>query len=35
MIVNPAVPDAIGRIELLDVPGVWGRRDAFGRARVH
>lgn len=33
LVVNPAVPDAIGRIELLDVPGPWGRRDAFGRAR--
>jgi len=34
LIVNPAVPEAIDRIELLDVPGPWGRRDAFGRARV-
>ncbi|MGH6909918.1 MAG: glycogen debranching N-terminal domain-containing protein, partial [Phenylobacterium sp.] len=34
MIVDPAVPDAIDRIELLDVPGPWGRRDAFGRARA-
>ena len=33
LIVDSALPDAIGRIELLDVPGVWGRRDAFGRAR--
>ena len=35
LIVDPAVPDAIGRIELLDIPGVWGRRDAFGRAHAH
>jgi len=34
LIVDPAVPEAIGRLELLDVPGPWGRRDAFGRARV-
>ena len=24
----------IGRIELLDIPGRWGRVDAFGRGRV-
>ena len=34
LIVDPAVPAEIGRLELLDVPGPWGRRDAFGRARV-
>jgi glycogen debranching enzyme len=33
LIINPAVPKAIGQLELLDVPGPWGRRDAFGRAR--
>jgi glycogen debranching enzyme len=33
LIVDPALPEAIGRLELLDIPGVWGRRDAFGRAR--
>jgi glycogen debranching enzyme len=33
LIVDPAVPAAIGRLEVLDIPGVWGRRDAFGRAR--
>jgi glycogen debranching enzyme len=35
LIVNPAVPEEIGRLELLDVPGGWGRRDVFGRARTH
>lgn len=35
LIVNPAVPTEIGRLELLDVPGGWGRRDVFGRARPH
>jgi len=34
LIVNPALPKTIERLELLDVPGAWGRRDAFGRARV-
>jgi glycogen debranching enzyme len=34
LITNPAVPEAIGRLELLDVPGPWGRRDAFGRSRA-
>ena len=34
LIVDPAVPEPIDRIELLDIPGVWGRMDAFGRARL-
>jgi glycogen debranching enzyme len=34
LIVDPAIPEPLGRIELLDVPGVWGRMDAFGRARA-
>ena len=33
LIVDPALPDAYGELELLDIPGRWGRRDAFGRAR--
>jgi glycogen debranching enzyme len=33
LIVDPAIPSPIERIELLDVPGRWGRTDAFGRAR--
>jgi glycogen debranching enzyme len=32
--VDPALPLGIGRIELLDIPGRWGRIDAFGRGRV-
>jgi glycogen debranching enzyme len=32
MIVDPAIPQPLGRIELLNVPGCWGRMDAFGRA---
>ena len=35
LIVNPALPSGIGRLELLDIPGRWGRRDAFGRGRVN
>jgi len=34
LVVDPAVPTEIGRIELLDIPGRWGRVDAFGRGRV-
>jgi glycogen debranching enzyme len=34
LVVDPAVPETIGRIELLDIPGRWGRIDAFGRGRV-
>jgi glycogen debranching enzyme len=33
LIIDPAIPDPIGQIELLDIPGCWGRMDAFGRAR--
>jgi glycogen debranching enzyme len=33
LIIEPALPDRIRRVELLDIPGVWGRTDAFGRAR--
>jgi glycogen debranching enzyme len=32
MIIDPAIPEPLGRIELLNIPGVWGRMDAFGRA---
>ncbi|HWU56320.1 MAG TPA: glycogen debranching N-terminal domain-containing protein [Rhizomicrobium sp.] len=35
LIIDPALPKMIERLELLDVPGAWGRRDAFGRARLH
>ncbi|GAA2020313.1 glycogen debranching N-terminal domain-containing protein [Terrabacter terrae] len=34
LIVDPAVPVSFGRIELLDIPGRWGRIDAFGRGLV-
>jgi len=34
LIVDPAIPDSIGQIELLDIPGRWGLTDAFGRPRT-
>jgi len=34
LVVEPALPIAIGHLELLDIPGRWGRIDAFGRGRV-
>jgi glycogen debranching enzyme len=34
LVVDPALPMAIGRLELLDIAGRWGRIDAFGRGRV-
>jgi glycogen debranching enzyme len=33
LVVDPFLPEAIGQIELLDIPGRWGRIDAFGRGR--
>ena len=34
LIVDPSLPRGIGHLELLDIPGRWGRIDAFGRGRV-
>jgi glycogen debranching enzyme len=34
LVVDPALPDAVGHLELLDIPGRWGRIDAFGRGRI-
>ncbi|HEY1366471.1 MAG TPA: glycogen debranching N-terminal domain-containing protein [Gaiellaceae bacterium] len=34
LLVDPALPVGIGHLELLDIPGRWGRVDAFGRGRV-
>jgi glycogen debranching enzyme len=33
LIVDPALPDSIGLLALLDIPGRWGRVDAFARRR--
>jgi glycogen debranching enzyme len=35
LLVDPVLPQRIGRIELLDLPGRWKRIDAFGRGRVN
>jgi glycogen debranching enzyme len=34
LVVDPALPVGIGHVALLDIPGRWGRIDAFGRGRV-
>jgi glycogen debranching enzyme len=34
LVVDPALPAGIGHLELLDIPGRWGRLDAFGRGVV-
>ena len=34
LVVDPALPNGVGHIELLDIPGRWGRIDAFGRGMV-
>jgi glycogen debranching enzyme len=34
LVIDPALPPGIGHLELLDIPGRWGRRDAFGRSRT-
>ncbi len=34
LLVAPAVPQSIERIELLNVPGRWGRADAFARGTL-
>ncbi|MEV4489581.1 glycogen debranching N-terminal domain-containing protein [Micromonospora coxensis] len=34
LLVDPVLPEGFGRIELLDVPGRWGRSDAYGRDRA-
>ncbi|WP_433131678.1 amylo-alpha-1,6-glucosidase [Micromonospora sp. CA-240977] len=34
LLVNPAVPEGFGRLDLLDIPGRWGRSDAYARDRT-
>jgi len=34
LIVDPALAASIGRLEVLDIPGRWGRIDAFARGRA-
>jgi glycogen debranching enzyme len=35
LVVDPALPAGIGHLEVLDIPGRWGRVDAFARGRVN
>jgi glycogen debranching enzyme len=34
LIIDPSLPSGIGHLELLDIPGRWGRIDAFARGLV-
>lgn len=34
LLINPAVPLAFGRIDIFDIPGCWGRIDAFARGKI-
>jgi glycogen debranching enzyme len=34
LLVDPVLPSTIGHLGLLDIPGRWGRADAFARGRV-
>ena len=34
LIVDPALPSSLGAVALLDIPGRWGRVDAFARGRL-
>ena len=35
LVVDPALPQGIGHLELLDIRGRWGKIDAFARGRVN
>jgi glycogen debranching enzyme len=35
LLVDPALPKKLGRLEVLDIPGRWGHADAFGRGRLN
>jgi glycogen debranching enzyme len=34
LLVDPALPEQVGWLELLDIPGAWGRSDAYGRGQI-
>ncbi len=34
LLVDPALPEMVGWLTLLDIPGRWGRMDAFGRGKL-
>jgi glycogen debranching enzyme len=35
LVIDPALPAGIGRLEVHDIPGRWGKIDAFGRGAVN
>jgi glycogen debranching enzyme len=35
LVSDPALPEQLGHLELLDIPGRWGQIDAFARGRVN
>jgi hypothetical protein len=34
LVVDPALPSGIGVLALLEIPGRWGRVDAFARGEI-
>ncbi|MFI6226553.1 glycogen debranching N-terminal domain-containing protein [Micromonospora echinospora] len=34
LLVDPALPEGLGQVALLDIPGRWGHADAYGRDRA-
>jgi glycogen debranching enzyme len=34
LVVDPALPSGVGMLALLEIPGRWGRLDAFGRGEI-
>jgi hypothetical protein len=34
LVVEPALPSGIGMLALLEIPGRWGRGDAFARGDI-
>jgi hypothetical protein len=34
LVVDPALPSGVGMLALLEIPGRWGRVDAFARGEI-
>jgi hypothetical protein len=34
LVVDPSLPSGLGLLAVLDIPGRWGRVDAFARGKV-
>jgi hypothetical protein len=34
LVVDPALPSGIGALAVMDIPGRWGRVDAFARGEI-